>query len=205
MPAQKQAAQTANTPVQQDVSTGGQSGRASDAPPAAPGQSAEARRPFGEIFGELWREQRQQGIFFHRGIFKQQRQLMGMERSRALLRSTLASAKAAYEQSPRVPGAKMSFEEAVRKHRLTDAHLVTMSDRYKALQVAFYFLAIVALAYAWYLALGPTLLSAVPALATSVALAVYGYINAFRAWQIKHRSLISFEQALSIPSTYFVL
>lgn len=205
MPAQKPAAEAAATPDAPSAKTA--------SAPSAPREGFWARlwrapgprRPIGDIFSELWQEQRKQGIFTYKGVIKQQRQLMGTARSRALLKSTLEAAKASYQEAPREPAERLTFEEAVRKHRLTEPHLEAMCDRYKALQVAFYVLSIAALAYAWYLALGPTLLSCVPALATAVAMAVYGYINAFRAWQIKHRSLISFEKALSIPSTYFVL
>lgn len=179
--------------------------RTPDRQPKAP----EPRKRVGEIFKELSREQLSQGVFFFRGTLKQQKQLLGADKSLNLFQRSMDGWSRARERAQEVrargPAPAPDFEAVVANYKVSEHALNQKRENHQTLQLVLYFFAGLILAYSYYVALGAKPLIAIPSFTTAVSLAVGGYINGYRAWQIKHRRFIPFSAALKIRSTYLVL
>lgn len=103
------------------------------------------------------------------------------------------------------PSRVETFENAVKRQRLSQEHLDQQARRHKSVHLGLYALAGALLVWALYLTLKFNWFYGVGALLAAVSTAINGYIHGFRAWQIEHRNLIKLQDALRIPSTYLVL
>lgn len=106
---------------------------------------------------------------------------------------------------PKQPARSESFEEAVQRLGYTQEQLERSLDGFKRNQLIMYFVAGLVAVYGLHSMMSGHALVAVTTWVCSAALAVRGYLFAFRAWQIQNRSLTPLMDAIRNPRSYLVL
>jgi hypothetical protein len=145
------------------------------------------RRP--GFFGRLFREQKEQAFNeshkrFLSEIWQQYKDIASLKKK---------------------PVVVESFEEAVERNSLTDEFLKEQFLRFRRAQFTIYAIAVLLFVYAVYFSATAGLIWGLGVFVASIGAAINGYLNGFRAWQIKHRNLIRLQDAIWIPGTYWVV
>lgn len=153
---------------------------------------------FGQRLWVEWNQQRK------RGLIQQQRDMAITPRQAEFFSETqriLKTVRIKSEATRRVD----KFEEAVHRQGLTQEHLDSKFRQHKTAHLLMYACSCAILIYSFWLLLNVGWFIATGALLGAIAIALNGYLQGFRAWQIQHRNLISLGRALRMADTYLIL
>ena len=138
------------------------------------------------------------------GVFKDQAQMAASTRRTQMIQETRQVVESALRMRVEA-GRRETFEEAVEKYGYTEKFLQEQLKNHKLVHLVLYGMGCVMILYAAHLTLSYSPLYGIGAFISSIVIFLTGYIHGFRAWQIQHRKMISFQEALRNPGTYLIV